>query len=128
VRYFPHPEKGTIVIYGAHVITFSCDVDGDRDFIRDVLEFDSVDVGDGWLFFALPPAELAFHPGDSAASELYFMCEDVEAEIVKLEAKGVICTPIDTQQWGRRTMVRLPSGMEMGIYEPTHPTLVQPPI
>jgi len=53
------------VIFGAHVIVYSCDAAADRAFVRDVLEFDSVDAGDGWLIFALPPAELAVHPSDT---------------------------------------------------------------
>jgi hypothetical protein len=29
-----------------------------------VLHLPSADAGDGWLIFALPPAELAVHPAD----------------------------------------------------------------
>jgi catechol 2,3-dioxygenase-like lactoylglutathione lyase family enzyme len=65
------------VISGAHVIVYSKDAEADRAFFRDVLGFASVDAGHGWLIFALPPAEAAFHPvEDNERTELYFMCED----------------------------------------------------
>ena len=67
------------MITGAHVILYSTDADADRVFIRDVLEYPSVDAGGGWLIFALPPAELAVHPAASARHELYLMCDDLDA-------------------------------------------------
>ena len=61
----------------------------------------SVDAGGGWLIFALPPAELAAHPGDGGgATELYLMCDDVEATIAQLEAKGVEpARPVSDEGW-----------------------------
>src|SRR5919107_1259411 len=68
------------VITGVHAIMFSSDADGLRAFLRDVLGFDSVDAGGGWLIFALPPAEVAVHPADGPTRhELYLMCDDIEA-------------------------------------------------
>jgi catechol 2,3-dioxygenase-like lactoylglutathione lyase family enzyme len=73
------------VISGAHVIVYSQDVEADRAFFRDVLGFRSVDAGHGWLIFALPPAEAAFHPADAnGAQELYLMCDDLGAEMAAL--------------------------------------------
>ena len=56
------------MIVGAHSIIYSKDSDADRAFVKDVLNLPSVDVGHGWLIFGLPPAELAFHPSDTAES------------------------------------------------------------
>jgi catechol 2,3-dioxygenase-like lactoylglutathione lyase family enzyme len=111
------------VISGAHVILYSRDADADRVFLRDVLGFPHVDAGDGWLIFALPPTELAVHPTDGEdASELYLLCDDVEATVRDLEAKGVAFTgPVADRGWGRVTAVRLPGGGEVGLYEPRHP-------
>ena len=53
------------MIFGAHVIVYSHDAEADRAFFRDVLGFESVDAGHGWLIFALPPAELAVHPAEA---------------------------------------------------------------
>ena len=43
------------MISGAHVVIYSTQAEADRAFFRDVLKFPSVDAGDGWLIFALPP-------------------------------------------------------------------------
>jgi catechol 2,3-dioxygenase-like lactoylglutathione lyase family enzyme len=111
------------MIFGAHVVVYSHDEAADRAFFRDVLGFASVDAGHGWLIFALPPAELAVHPAeDSDRHELYFMCQDVKAEIAALAAKGVQSTDVQEARWGSITKIRLPGGGEVGLYQPRHPT------
>ncbi len=119
------------MINGAHVLVYSKDPDADRVFFRDVLKFPFVDVGHGWLIFALPPAEVALHPGDFAerhagheilGSVLYLMCDDLQQTVASLAAKNVACTEIETEDWGIRTTIRLPSGGEIGLYQPTHAT------
>jgi hypothetical protein len=95
----------------------------DRAFFRDVLGFDSVDSGGGWLIFALPPAELAIHPTEEEDShELYLLCEDIEATAKELERRKVpITRPFDEQRWGRVTRITLPGGGRIGLYQPKHP-------
>ena len=111
------------MINGSHLLLYSADADADRAFLRDVLKFANVDVGGGWLIFALPPAELAVHPGESKLrAELYLMCDDVRAEVKALEAKGVTCAEIEKESWGLRTAVTLPSGGQIGLYHPPHAT------
>jgi len=111
------------VISGAHVILYSKDAEADRAFFRDVLGFASVDAGHGWLIFALPPSEAAFHPGaDSNTHELYLMCDDLNAEIEALTKKGVVCSEVQEARWGSITKVRLPGGGDVGLYQPKHPT------
>jgi catechol 2,3-dioxygenase-like lactoylglutathione lyase family enzyme len=110
------------MISGAHVIVYSRDAEADRAFFRDVLEYPHVDVGGGWLIFKLPPAEVAVHPAEGAGSqELYLMCDDVNATIETLTAKGVTCGPVSDEGWGLLTSIRLPGGGELGLYEPRHP-------
>ena len=109
------------MISGAHVIVESADPEADRAFMRDVFGFESVDAGGGWLIFALPPAELAFHPGDRDRHQLYLMCADLDATLENLEKKGVsVNGPISDQRWGRIASVRLPGGGELAVYEPKH--------
>ena len=73
------------MINGAHVIIYSKNVDADRAFFRDVLQFPAVDAGRGWLIFALPPAELAMHPAEENEShELYLMCPDLKAVLASM--------------------------------------------
>jgi catechol 2,3-dioxygenase-like lactoylglutathione lyase family enzyme len=111
------------MISGAHVILYSKDADADRAFFRDVLGFKSVDAGHGWLIFALPPAEAAFHPSEEGAvHELYFMCDDLEAEMASLAKKNVSCSAVHEERWGSITRMRLPGGGEVGLYQPKHPT------
>ena len=111
------------MIYGAHVIVYSQDAEADRGFFRDVLGFTSVDAGHGWLIFALPPAEAAFHPAEeNDRHELYFMCDDLRAEISALKKKGVTCSDIHNERWGSITKISLPGGGKIGLYQPKHPT------
>ena len=116
------------MINGVHAIIFTSDAEADRAFIRDVLGFDSVDAGGGWLIFALPPAELAAHPGDGEAHhELYLMCDDVRATVEELREKGVeFTTEISQEGFGLMTALRLPSGGELALYEPRHPSPLSP--
>ena len=83
------------MINGAHVIFYSADAAADRAFLRDVIGLKGVDVGGGWLIFALPPAEVAVHPAQANGGQaLYLMCDDVEAETARLGAAGVACNPV----------------------------------
>jgi catechol 2,3-dioxygenase-like lactoylglutathione lyase family enzyme len=111
------------VITGAHAIVYSRDADADRAFFRDVLGFPSVDAGGGWLIFALPPAELAAHPADAGGRhELYLMCDEIQATVADLQAKGVEFTaPVSDEGFGLLTSLKLPGGGELGLYEPRHP-------
>jgi hypothetical protein len=111
------------MITGAHVVLFTRDADGLRAFCRDVLELPSVDAGGGWLIFALPPAELAAHPEGDDHHRLYLMCDDIEATVAELHARGVEFTgPVSDEGFGLVTAMLLPGGGELGLYEPRHPT------
>jgi predicted enzyme related to lactoylglutathione lyase len=120
------------MITGTHAIIYAEDADQVRAFFRDVLELPNIDVHGGWLIFKLPPAELGIHPtggaGDpggpaSGRHELYLMCDDVEATVADLTAKGVEFTsPIENQGFGRLTRLRVPGGGEIGLYQPRHAT------
>jgi catechol 2,3-dioxygenase-like lactoylglutathione lyase family enzyme len=115
-----------VVITGVHALLYTKDADAARAFFRDVLGFPAVDAGHGWLIFALPPAELAAHPTDSADEDgrcaLYLMCNDVRKTIAELKRKGVTFTaPVTEQSWGLVTRLAVPGGGELGLYEPKHP-------
>jgi len=126
------------LVNGIHLLMFSSNPDADRAFFRDVLGFKYVDVGHGWLIFGLPPAEAAFHPKDEGAagakpaghrmvdSAVYLMCDDLQATIAALAAKKIACAEIAKENWGITTTVRLPSGGELGLYQPMHETALAP--
>ena len=109
---------------GAHVVLYSSDPEADRVFLRDVLGFRGVDAGEGWLIFKLPPAEIAVHPTDGPGKhEFSLMCDDIEKTLADLTARGVtISHPASDQGWGVLASIRLPSGSELSIYQPRHPT------
>jgi catechol 2,3-dioxygenase-like lactoylglutathione lyase family enzyme len=114
------------VIAGAHTLIYAEDAGAARAFLRDVLGFSSVDAGDGWLIFELPPGELGVHPGPGGGQEvgqheLSFMCHDIEATVAQLKGKGVEFTePVTDEGYGRITRFRIPGAGEIGLYEPRH--------
>jgi catechol 2,3-dioxygenase-like lactoylglutathione lyase family enzyme len=118
------------MITGTHAIVYAADAEAARAFLRDMLEFPHVDVHDGWLIFKLPPAELGVHPagdpGSAAPSghhELYLMCDDIEATVAALTAKGVEFTgPVESQGFGLLTRLKVPGAGEIGLYQPRHAT------
>ncbi len=117
------------MIIGSHLIAFSRDPEADRSFFADVLGYEHVDAGGGWLIFRMPPAELAVHPSDGpSGQELYFMCDDLDATVGDLRERGVEFTQeMSEERWGRLTRFRLPGGGEVGLYEPRHPVAIDLP-
>ncbi|MBD0291928.1 MAG: extradiol dioxygenase [Thermoleophilia bacterium] len=122
------------MIAGVHTLLYSHDAEAARAFFRDVLGLTSLDGGDGWLYFLLPPAELACHPGpgviagrEEGRAEIYLMCHDVVATRGELEARGVeFVEPITDEGWGLLTRLKVPGFGELGLYEPRHPTPLPP--
>jgi hypothetical protein len=109
------------MIIGAHSIIYSTSPDEDRAFLRDVLKLTNVDVGDGWLIFGLPPAEVAVHPSDkNDVHEFYLMSDDVEALVAEMKQRNIACAPVQNQGWGLVTRLTLPGGGKLGIYQPRH--------
>jgi hypothetical protein len=117
------------MINGMHAILYSTDADATRDALRELLGTHWVDAGGGWLIFALPPAEIAVHPADEGGrAELYLMCDDVAATVTALRAKGFeAARPVSDQGWGLLTAITLPGGVELGLYQPRHPTALPGP-
>jgi catechol 2,3-dioxygenase-like lactoylglutathione lyase family enzyme len=109
------------MINGAHVVIYSKDAEADRAFFRDVLKFPALDAGHGWLIFAMPPAEAAFHDAEANDKhELYFMCDDINATLDELNEKKVHVSAVTEQRWGSLASFRLPGGGMVGIYQPKH--------
>jgi catechol 2,3-dioxygenase-like lactoylglutathione lyase family enzyme len=122
LRAVPDVSREAQMISGAHVVVYSKNAEADRTFFREVLAFKSVDAGHGWLIFGLPPAEAAIHPSEESAHELYFMCDDLKAEMARLAKKGIECSKVEAARWGSITKIRLPSGGHIGLYQPKHST------
>jgi Glyoxalase-like domain len=116
------------VITGMHAIVFSPQAEKVRGFFADMLGMPSVGAGAGWPIFALPPAELAVHPTDGDSHhELYLMCDDIHATLAELRRKGAeVARDVSDQGWGLLAAIRLPDGSEFPIYQPRHPSPLQP--
>jgi hypothetical protein len=109
------------MIRGAHSIIYSTNAEADRAFFQEVFRWPHVDVGDGWLIFGLPPAEIAVHPSEkNDVHELYLMCDDIEAFVAAMKRRDVTCSPIRNEGWGLLTQLTLPGGGKLGVYEPRH--------
>src|SRR5262249_52259651 len=113
----------SIMIYGVHALIYTKDADAVRAFLRDVLGWPYVDSGGGWLIFAMPPAEVGVHPSDGeGVHELHLMCDDLDATMAELAAKGVEFTgDVGEQEYGRTATIKLPGGGSLGLYQPKHP-------
>jgi catechol 2,3-dioxygenase-like lactoylglutathione lyase family enzyme len=120
-----------MTITGSHVVLYTSEPEALRDLFRDVFGFKHVDAGDGWLIFALPPAELGIHPAEGPTfaggvrHQLTLMCDDIETTIKELRNKDVEVRgkPLD-EGWGITTTLILPGGVEVMLYEPRHPTAI----
>ncbi|HYM67678.1 MAG TPA: VOC family protein [Patescibacteria group bacterium] len=116
------------MITGAHAIIYCEDPEAARKFFRDVLGFPSVDAGEGWLIFRLPPSEIAMHPDPAikrgeSRHELFLTCGDLEATMGELRAKGAeLVLPVRAAAWGSIVRIRVPGAGEVSLYQPKHPT------
>lgn len=117
-----------MAINGLHGLLYTSEPEKLRAMLRDVFRFKSVDAGGGWLIFGMPPAELGVHPLEGQNFEaghrhlMSFMCDDITKTIAELRAKGVnvVGEPKD-EGYGITTMLHLPGGCEVMLYEPRHP-------
>ncbi len=109
------------MLIGGHSIIYSRNAEADRAFLRDVLRLPNVDVGEGWLIFGLPPAEVAVHPSENNDEhEFYLMCDDIRAFVAQMQERRIACSPVQDQGYGIFTQVTLPGGGKLGVYQPRH--------
>jgi hypothetical protein len=115
----------TMAVIGTHALLHTSEPEALRACLRDAFGWPSVDAHDGWLIFALPPAELGIHPADAPAHQLSFMCEDIRATIADLSSKGVVFEgePVD-RGFGVGVNMVLPGGVDVLLYEPKHATAI----
>ena len=115
-----------MAIIGTHLLIYTPEAEAARSVLADVFGFEKVDVGEGWLIFRLPQAELGVHPSDGATSHsISFMCDDIHATVAELLANGVtVQGPPVEAGWGIAATAELPGGVEVMIYEPRHPLAI----
>jgi catechol 2,3-dioxygenase-like lactoylglutathione lyase family enzyme len=117
------------MIKGVHTMFYTSQAEELRAFLRDKLGFEGVDVGDGWLIFKMPEADMGCHPADptgergapSGTHAISFYCDDVEATVAELRAKGVEFTrEIENHGYGLVTAFRAPGDFEVELYQPLY--------
>ena len=121
------------MITGVHTILYAHHPEQARAFLSEVLGLPSVDAGRGWLIFALPPGEVAFHPTDdpdeAGRCQLYLLCDDLDATMAQLSAKGAQFTgEIQDHRWGRLATLKIPGAGDLGLYQPKHPVAAGMPL
>ena len=114
------------MIKGVHTMFYSSEPAALRAFLRDVLGFSFTDVGDGWLIFNLPEADMGVHPADASQPHaqagthaISFYCDDIRATVAGLKAKGVAFTmEIEDQGYGLVTYFQMPGNVTVQLYQP----------
>ena len=114
-----------MAITGTHALLYTSEPEQLRAVLRDVFGWDHVDAHDGWLIFALPPAELGVHPAEKQSHELSLMCDDLDATVAELRAKGIeFRGEPENQGFGIVITMVLPGGVDMMLYQPRHATAI----
>ena len=115
------------MIRGVHTMFYSSEPDAFRAFLRDKLGFTAHDVGQGWLIFDLPEADMGCHPADpeeggvSGTHNISFYCDDIKKTVAELKAKGVEFTgPVEDHGYGLVTHFKVPGGFALQLYQPRY--------
>lgn len=117
-----------MAITGTHTLLYSSEPEQLRVVLRDVLGFKGIDIGHGWIIFALPPSEIAVHPADEAAEtpgvqhQFTLMCDHLHDTILDLKAHGIeVLNAPQEERWGTHVTLNLPGNCQVMLYEPKHP-------
>lgn len=118
-----------MAITGAHMLLYTSEPDAVRTILKDVFGWSHVDAGQGWLIFALPPAEIGVHPAEGGPGgtghQVSLMCDDIKATVAELRAKGIqIDGEPEDRGWGITAMMALPGGLDVMLYQPRHPVAI----
>ena len=120
-----------MAILGTHLLLYSSEPEALHAMLRDTFGFAAVDAGEGWLIFAVPPAELGVHPAEGPTYEsgtrqqVTFMCDDIKGTVADLRARGVqIDGEPKDEGWGITVMMTLPGNAKVMLYQPRHPVAI----
>ena len=115
------------MIRGVHTMFYTSEPQQMRAFLRDTLGFAATDLGEGWLIFDLPEADMGCHPaeeregGASGTPNISFYCDDIEKTMAELRARGVEFTaPVQNHGYGLVTFFRMPGNFAVQLYQPLY--------
>lgn len=113
------------MIRGLHGLFYSSEPDAARDFLRDKLKLPHSDIGEGWLIFDLPEADLGVHPVEQGQAggghDLSFYCDDIHGTVADLKSRGVpFEKDVADHGYGFVTSFTIPGGIRVQLYEPKY--------
>jgi catechol 2,3-dioxygenase-like lactoylglutathione lyase family enzyme len=115
------------MIKGVHTMFYSSDAKALREFLRDKLGFKATDVGNDWLIFDLPEADMGCHPADenngapSGTQDISFYCDNIELTVEELKSKGVkFKDPVEDHGYGLVTFFEMPGEIWVQLYQPRY--------
>ena len=115
------------MIAGVHTMFYSSEPAALRAFLRDKLKLHGTDVGEGWLIFDVPDAEMGCHPADapngapSGTAHISFYCDDVRQTMAELTSRGVEFTdPVMDMGYGLVTFFKAPGDFKIQLYQPRY--------
>ena len=115
------------MITGVHTMFYSSQAEESRAFLRDKLKLPFSDVGEGWLIFDLPEAEMGCHPAEGkegcppGTHNISFYCDDIQATVKDLQSRGVeFLGPVADHGYGLVTHFKMPGGVEVQLYQPRY--------
>ncbi len=115
------------MIRGVHTMFYTSQPEELRAFLRDKLRFPFTDVGEGWLIFDLPEADMGCHPADpehgapSGTHHVSFYCEDLERTVAELKERGIEFTGgIIDEGFGLVTHFKMPGDFAVMLYQPRY--------
>ena len=112
------------MIRGVHTMFYSSEPEALRAFVRDKLGFSYTDVGEGWLIFNLPEADLGCHPADASSApsgtrHVSFYCDDIASTVSELKEKGVeFIDEVTDKGYGLATHFKMPGDFDVELYQP----------
>jgi len=119
-------DRKLTMIRGLHAMFYSSDAEALRKFIKEKLALPATDVGEGWLIFDAPAADLGVHPTEnndppSGTADISFYCDEIRATVDELKRRGVEFTQeIEDHGYGFVTYFRVPGGFKVQLYEPRY--------
>jgi catechol 2,3-dioxygenase-like lactoylglutathione lyase family enzyme len=115
------------MIKGVHTMFYSSQAAELRAFLRDKIGLKANDIGQGWLIFDVPEADMGVHPSDeqhgasSGTADISFYCDDIEATVKELKSKGVeFKGDVEDHGYGLVTYLKAPGDFYIQLYQPKY--------